>query len=164
MKLWQRTNSITHANPMVFNTRCRQLQICQQQWGFLLQSFSHVPGRLSENKESVMECGTHFVRYFCSQHPGAACWRAEGLLLATRHQSFINQPQDLFLTTFLTFTQYFSFFITPRKNKNKGSPVSRPSFRKTELDLWKCFYAVIFDLVQNYNQQITKCICRLGSL
>lgn len=91
-----------------------------------------------ENEPSVMERGTQLLSYYCSQHPGAACWRAGGLLLATRHQSFINQPpgfvpDDVFdiYTTF-----FFSFFITPRKKKKpriKDLLVSRPSFKKTEL-------------------------------
>lgn len=68
-----------------------------------------------ENEPSVMERGTQLLSYYCSQHPGAACWRAGGLLLTTRHQSFINQPpgfvpDDIFdiYTTFFFFIFHYS--------------------------------------------------------
>lgn len=146
MKLWQRTNSITHANLWFLIQGADSYKSASSSGVSCFRASATCLGDFQKIRNQWWNVA-HTLRYFCSQHPGAACWRAESLLLATRHQSFINQPQDLFLTTFLTFTQYFSFFITPRKNKSKGSPVSRPPFRKTELDLWKCFYAVIFDLV-----------------
>lgn len=79
-------------------------------------SLSHVPGRLEENEESVMECGTQFLRYYCSQHPGAACWSAEGLLLATRHQGFINQPPGFIPDgIFDIYTIFFIFHYSKEK-------------------------------------------------
>jgi len=115
-----------------------------------------------------MECGTPFSRYYCSKHPGANCCSDEGLLFATRQKGFINQP--LGFTLYDVSDIYTTFFIFHYpKGKQGGGRIkdfsfARPSFKKTELALRKFFYAVIFDLVQYYNQQRTKCIFRLGSL
>lgn len=54
-----------------------------------------------EKEQSVMECGTHFLSCYCSQHPGAACCSPPGT------QVSLTNPQDLFLMISLTFTQFF---------------------------------------------------------
>lgn len=115
-----------------------------------------------------MECGTQFLRYYCSKHPGANCCSDEGLLLATRQKGFINQPLGFILyDVFDIYTTFFIFHYLKEKQggkRIKDLSFARPSFKKTELALWKFFYAVFFDLVQYYNQQRTKCIFRLCSL
>lgn len=87
-----------------------------------------------------MECGTRFLRYYCSEHPGANCCSDEGLLLATRQKVFINQPLGfIFYDVFDIYTTFFIFHYPKEKQRGwkgiKDLSFARPPFKKSELAL-----------------------------
>lgn len=90
-----------------------------------------------------MECGTQFLRYYCSKHPGANCCSDEGLLLATRQKGFINQPLGFILyDVFDIYTTFFIFHYL--KEKQGGERIKDLSFARHHLKRLSWLYESFF--------------------